>query len=337
MRPFPLAAWVLLLLETVSAQTGFTLSGTVSDPRGDALAEAPIQIKNKATGALIRTVSKDDGQYSFANLAAGSYELTIVMPCCAFIVFRQEITLTATQPAILNARLRETINGTTLGDDPGRIAAAMLKRAAVPSKPVPRTAQGKPDLSGVWLDSGDPYPEQPELLPWAAAIAKERGDNLNKDHPHNHCLPGSPPLPASSSPFIGKLVQTPTLLVILFEDVPGFRQVFLDGRTHPANFEPAWMGHSIGKWEGDTLVIDTTGFSDRAWIGQGRMPHTEALHMTERYRRVDYGHMEVGVTFEDPKTLVKPWHGTLKWNLAPQEELIEFVCENNKPEHLVGK
>jgi hypothetical protein len=343
MRRLPFAVCLLLSIGIVLAQVGRsslsgTVAGTVLDPRGMALAEAPIQARNKATGALARTVSKDDGRYSFTNLAAGSYELSIVMPCCAFNTFREDITLAAGQTAQLNARLSETINGTTLGDDPGRLAAAMRKRAKVPSKPVPRTG-GKPDLSGVWLDNGDAYPEQAEVLPWAAAVLKERADNLGKDHPHNHCLPGSPPIPGSSSPFIAKLVQTSGLLVILFEDVPGFRQIFLDGRSHPANLDPTWMGHSVGKWEGDTLVIDTTGFNDRSWIGfgQGRFPHTEMLRMTERYRRVDYGHMDVRVTFDDPATFVKPLHVNLKWDLAPQEELLEFVCENNKPEHLVGK
>lgn len=331
-----LAVWPFVVIGIVSAQNNqSSLTGIVSDPRGAAVAEAPIQIKNKATGTLARTLTKVDGRYLFANLASGTYELTIVMPCCAFNAFREEVTLTAAQSAQLNAQLKETINGTTLGDDPGRLAATMRKRAKIPSKPVPRIG-GKPDLSGIWVDTGDPYPEQAELLPWAEAIEKERADNLGKDHPHNRCLPGSPPIPASSVPFLSKFVQTPALLVILFEDVPGFRQVFLDGRGHPVNFDPAWMGHSVGKWEGDTLVVDTTGFNDQSWIG-GNFPHTPMLRMTERYRRVDYGHMEVQVTFADPGAFVKPLQRNLKWDLTPQEELLEFVCENNKPEHLVGK
>ncbi|HXP87901.1 MAG TPA: carboxypeptidase-like regulatory domain-containing protein [Bryobacteraceae bacterium] len=331
-----LAFVVTFSLVSLSGQTGrSSLTGVISDPHG-VVAEAPIQMKNKATGALTRTASKSDGSYAFSNLPAGTYELTIVMPCCAYNRFSKDVTVDASQSAQLDIRLSETINGTTLGDDPGRTAAMMRKRAKVPNKPVPRAAGGKPDLSGVWLDNRDPYPEQAELLPWAAAVRKERADNLGKDDPHNRCLPDSPPMPAASTPFIGKLVQTPGLLVILFEDVPGFRQIFLDGRGHPANLDPTWMGHSVGKWEGDTLVVDTAGFNDRSWIG-GNFPHTEMMRMTERYQRVDYGHMQVHVTFEDPGTFVKPLHANLKWDLAPQEELLEFVCENNKPEHLVGK
>jgi hypothetical protein len=195
-------------------------------------------------------------------------------------------------------------------------------------------------LSGVWVEIDDPYPETPEVLPWAAALIKERSENNGKDAPHNRCLPGPPPAPGGSAPFITKFVQTGSLLVILFEDNPGFRQVFLDGRRHPSNWDPTWMGHSLGKWEGDALVVDTVGFNDRSWlggIGGGPVPHTEMLHMTERYRRVDFGHMDLGVTFEDPGTFVKPFHVNLKLDLTPQEELMEFVCENNRPEHLVGK
>ena len=326
---------VLTICAAFAQSDRSSLAGIVSDPHGT-VAEAPVQVRNKATGAVARTVSKNDGRYSFTNLAAGTYELSIAMPCCAYSRFREEVTLAAGQAAQLNAPLRETINGTTLGDDPGRTAAMMSKRAKIPSRPVPR-AGGKPDLSGIWLDTGDPYPEQAELLPWAAAIQKDRNDNFGKDHPHNRCLPGSPPIPASSVPFISKLVQTRGLLVILFEDVPGFRQVFLDGRGHPADFDPTWMGHSVGRWEGDTLVVDTTGFTEQSWVGDGNFPHTPAMRMTERYRRPDYGHLEVQVTFDDPGTFVKPLHANFKWNLAPQEELLEFVCENNKPEHLVGK
>jgi hypothetical protein len=129
-------------------------------------------------------------------------------------------------------------------------------------------------------------------------------------------------------------------MVILFEDSPGFRQVFLDGRIHTQDSNPTWMGNSIGKWAGDLLVVDTVDFNDRSWIGSaggGVIPHTEKLRMTERYKRVDFGHMELQVTFEDSGALTKPFHLNLKLDLAPQEEVLEYVCENNKPEHLAGK
>ncbi len=317
-----------------------SLSGTVSGPDGAALADAPIQAKNTATGAVARTISKPGGRYSLAGLPAGTYELSIVMPCCAYQRFNSEISIEAGRPGQFDIRLTETVNGTTLGDDPGRLAAVLVKRAKVPSRPAPRTSSGKPDLTGVWIIHTDPYPEQPEALPWAAALIEERRQNNGKDAPHNHCLPGPPPLPQSTAPFMAKFVQTPSLLVILIEDVPGFRQVFMDGRAHPADWEPSWMGHSLGKWEKDVLVVDTVGFNDKVWIGAvggGGFPHTEKLRMTERYRRLDLGHMEATVTYEDPGAYVMPFHMNLKLDLAPQEEVLEYVCENNKPEHLVGK
>ncbi len=332
---------VLALLASVSAQPqGSSLTGTISDPNGAAVAEAPIQVKNKTTGAVARTTSKADGSYTLAGLAEGTYAFSIVMPCCAYNRILRDVNLETGKPVQLNIRLTETVNGTTLGDDPNRLANVMRKRAKIPSQPVPRTSAGKPDLSGVWVEIDDPYPETPQVLPWAAARIKEAAENNGKDAPHNHCLPGPPPVPGSSAPFIAKFVQTASLLVILFEDTPGFRQVFLDGRRHPSNWDPTWMGHSIGKWDGDALVVDTVGFNDRSLLGglgEGPVPQTEMLHMSERYRRVDYGHMELAVTFEDPGAFVKPFHMNVKLDLTPQEEIMEYVCENNKPEHLVGK
>jgi hypothetical protein len=173
------------------------------------------------------------------------------------------------------------------------------------------------------------------VLPWAASLIRERQQNSMKDAPHNHCLPGSPPLPTSTAPFIVRFVQTTSFMVILFEDSPGFRQVFLDGRGRRPYSDPTWMGISTGKWAGDFLVVDTVGFNDRSWIG-GVIPHTEMLRMTERYKRVDFGHMQLQVTFEDSGTLTKLLRQNLTLDLVPQEEVLEYVCEDNKPEHLVG-
>jgi len=336
-----IATFSLVLTASLSAQTDLSsLTGIVTYPTGQPVLGAPIQIKNKATGAVSRTVSKSDGRYTFAGVAAGPQDFSIVMPCCAYQRVTREIALEPGKSLELNITLTETINGSTLGDDPARLADVIRQRSKVPSRPAPRIAAGKPDLSGVWLVKDDPYPEDPDVLPWAAALIDERRQNNTKDAPHNHCLPGPPPASGSASPFIAKFVQTPSLLVILIEDNPGFRQVFLDGRRHPSNWNPTWLGHSTGKWENDALVVDTTGFNDRSWlggIGGGLIPHTEMLHMTERYRRLDFGHMEVKVTFEDSGAFMKPFHENLTLDLAPQEEILEYVCENNKPEHLVGK
>ena len=335
-----ISAAVCLLggLAAVSGQTApGSLTGTISYPDGSPVPNAPVQLKSGISGGLVRTVSKQDGRYAFNNLPAGTYEFTLVMPCCAYARVANEIVIEPGKAVVRNIGLIETVNGSTLGDDPGRLAEVMRRRAKVPVRPVPKMTAGTPDLSGLWVLTNDPYPETARLQPAAAARRKVLTDD-QRLMPHNRCLPGPPPLPGSAAPFIAKFVQTPALLVALFEDYPGFRQIFLDGRRHPAVWEPSWMGHSVGHWEKDVLVVDTVGFNDRSLIGGiggGDFPHSEALHMVERYRRPEFGRMELSVTFEDSNALSSPYHENVTMNLAPQEELLEFVCENNKPEHIV--
>src|SRR5205085_1792816 len=124
-----------------------------------------------------------------------------------------------------------------------------------------------------------------------------------------------------------------TLLVILFEGPPGFRQVFLTESSHPTDPNPTWLGHSIGRWDADTLVIDTVGLNGQL----GFSGSTEKLHMVERYRRTDFSHLEAHVTFDDPGALSSPLNNNTTWDLAAGEELMEFVCENNRLEHMVGR
>ena len=125
---------------------------------------------------------------------------------------------------------------------------------------------------------------------------------------------------------------------ILTEDVFSYRQIFLDGRDHSKDADPTWMGYSIGKWEGDTLVVDTAGFNDKSWSPMFR-PHTDKFHMIERFRRLDLGHLEIEVTIDDPGAYVKPWTIKRVSNLLPGDEIGEYICaENNQDvEHLVGK
>jgi hypothetical protein len=336
MRGLAISAWIAILSATLLAQgAGGMLTGVVTGPTSAPVPDAPIQAQDRQSGAVVRAVTTADGRYRLAPLPAGSYDVSISMPCCAFEPFSQsDVAITEGQTRQLNVRLAEGVSLNTVGDDPGTLAAVLRNRAKVPSRPVPRLA-GKPDFSGVWLANEDRYPEQPALLPRAAAELQTRIGNAFKDAPHTRCLPQGLPTPASIGPFMAKTVQTPSLLVVLFEDTGGFRQIFLDGRPHPPDPDPSWVGHSIGKWDGDTLVVDTIGYTDNSWIGI--YPHTEMLHVTERIRRPDFGHLELRVTFEDAATFAKPWHQTLNWELAPAEEVVAYVCENNKAEHLVGK
>jgi hypothetical protein len=210
--------------------------------------------------------------------------------------------------------------------------------------PTPKTSEGKPDLTGIWVVASGKYlaniavdgvevPFRPE----AEAIYKKRRETNSLGRPTERCLPHSVPDAALVGyPF--KIIQTPAQLVILFEPFIDYRQIFTDGRTLPKDPQPTWMGYSVGKWEGDTLVVDSSGFNDQTWLDDGGHPHSDALHVIERFRRIDFGHMELGITINDAKMYTKPWTVTVPYNLVPDTELIEYVCENEKDlVHMVGK
>jgi hypothetical protein len=224
------------------------------------------------------------------------------------------------------------------------------------SAPAPKTAGGKPDLSGIWavnerqstyppfsshfMDLAvDLKPEEAPFQPWAKALSQQRQDNLHKDDPLARCMPPGVPRINTIAPF--KILQMPREVVILYETTAtsAFRQIFTDGRPLPKDPQPTWLGYSVGAWEGDVLTVDTIGFNDRGWIDTGvAHPQTEALHVIERFRRIDFGHMEVAITIDDPKAYTKPWSGTLKVSLLPDTELLEMTCENSRGiEHMVGK
>lgn len=323
-----IAGW-LLLAHVASAQSAAgSLVGRVVGPSGAAVANLPIRAVNTAAGTDARTYSGRDGTYELAKLTAGQYVVSVATPCCAFAPYRNDaVTLATGQRLELVIRLQEGFSLNVLGDDPGTIANEVRSRQKIPNLPVP-TLAGRPDLSGVWLVNDDPFPEQPPALPWAEKVVQQRLANQLRDHPHTRCLPDALPVPGGSPPFMGKFVQTPGLLVILFEDTPGFRQIFLDGQRHPAVPNPTWMGHSIGRWENNTLVVDTVGFNTEGW--NGLFPRTEQARVEERYTRTDYGHLDVRFTVTDPGVFTRPWAQQMRFDLAPQEELIEFVCENNK-------
>jgi hypothetical protein len=213
------------------------------------------------------------------------------------------------------------------------------------SAPAPRSADGKPDLSGVWIVensgslfyfAGDLKPD--EIQPWAAALLKQREQNYRNDTDGINCLPPGPKagIGVGNLPF--RIIQTPGLIALLYEYQTIYRQIFTDGRALPTDPNPTWMGYSTGRWEGDTLVVTTVGYNDRTSLDLAGHPHTEALRVTERYRRVDYGHIDLQVTFDDPKAYKRPWTQAVKFDLMPEGDLIEYVCENERDKrHLIGK
>jgi hypothetical protein len=213
------------------------------------------------------------------------------------------------------------------------------------SAPAPRTADGKPDFSGLWNPdtrllqdlSADIKPSAVPFQPWALKVFNERQNGAKgQDDPAARCIPGMPKLNVLPYPY--RIYQMPTVTVILYEGFTTFRQLFTDGRALPKDPQPSWYGYSSGHWEGDTLVVDTTGINETTWMDNAGRPHSDALHLIERITRPDFGHLQIALTFDDPKAYTKPWTVIEKATFLADTELLEYVCtENNKDyEHLVG-
>lgn len=248
----------------------------------------------------------------------------------------------APAPAPTKSSLNASESTAPAGGSANRDTKATRPRDNTPHGPAPRLADGHPDLSGVWqgggpvgdLGQGLAPGETIPLLPAAKAIMDKRQSN---DDPEANCLPTGIPRIA---PYPWRIVQTPTHIFFLFEgNIHSFRQIFMDGRKHPADPDPTWYGHSIGSWDGDTLVVDTIGFNDKFWFDFKGYPHTEQLHTIERYTRKDLGTLENKVTIIDPGDYSKPFTVTFTARLRPNEELMEYICQENQQDsrHMSGK
>jgi hypothetical protein len=205
----------------------------------------------------------------------------------------------------------------------------------------PKLPDGHADLSGFWdvgnmlyfhdLARGLKGDEAPQLTPWAAALQKGRRDRNHVDDPYTYCLPLGVPRENHRTPF--KIVQTPSMTIFLHESYVGntFRQIFTDGRPLPklAEVEPAWLGYSVGHWEGDVFVVESIGFRDHGWLSANMAyPNSDALKVIERWRRVDFGHLEETVTIDDPKAYLKPWTNKIMLTLQPDTEILDSYCDN---------
>ena len=215
--------------------------------------------------------------------------------------------------------------------------------------PAPRTADGHPDLSGLWDKISPRYGgniaadlKPGDVQPWAEELVQKRSEDLGKDYMGALCLPLGPAYitnGGSTAAGSTKIIQTPTLIVFLSQDMT-YRQIYMDGRKLEKDPNPSWMGYSVGHWEGDTLVVESNGYNDKTWLDHSGHPHTEALRTTERYRRPDFGHLEISVTLEDPSIYAKPWTVSLKAQLGADTELIEYICNESAKislSHWVGK
>jgi hypothetical protein len=233
----------------------------------------------------------------------------------------------------------------------------------------PRGADGKPNISGLWrTDSAPPEmlerlipgatngageeplsqyfinilsdfkPEEAPIRPAAAALFQQRAKTFTDESPLSHCLPEGMPL-VEMAPAPYKIVQTPGLTLMLYERDTTYRQVYTDGRTLPDDPQPSWLGYSVGKWDGDTFVVDTIGFNDRGWLDARGHTHSEALHLTERFHRLDFGDMELQLTIDDPQTFTRPFTVKLKQRLVPDSDLLESFCAENEKDvhHVTGK
>jgi hypothetical protein len=222
--------------------------------------------------------------------------------------------------------------------------------------PAPKARDGKPDLGGIWqivnparvaarrakeivgpnLLDFMPEGTQIPFKSAAAALYKQRSESLGKGRPSSLCLPHGVPDAMLLSHF--KLAQMPGLTLILFEEFNHYRQILTDGRKLPTDIPPAWFGYSIGRWDGNAFIAETAGFNDKSWLDDYGMPHTEALHTTERFERPDFGHLNVQITFDDAEAYTKPWSVTLHFQLLPDTEFLEDICDNERDaQHAVGR
>jgi hypothetical protein len=236
--------------------------------------------------------------------------------------------------------------------------------------PAPRAAHGKPDLSGVWQVEPTPAEEmkrvigdlsadsalgdnssafskylinilldfKPEESPLRPEFAHVLNERLGKETPLTHCLPiGIPADDLLPGPF--KIIQAPGLTLIRNEYENTFRQIYTDGRKAPADPEPLWLGYSVGRWERDTLIVDTVGFNDRSWLDGMGHPHSESLHLTERFHRRDFGHLDVEVTIDDPKVYTKAFSVKFTELLQPDSDVTEYFCAEYERDnsHIGGK
>jgi hypothetical protein len=211
--------------------------------------------------------------------------------------------------------------------------------------PAPRLEDGTPDFSGIWFQDTNKFTrdiaadlgaDAVPFQPWARALYEERATGAHsREDPDANCLPqGVPKISFVPAPW--KVVQQPDLIVVIYEAFTLWRQIFMDGRRLADGANPTWLGYSTGHWDGDTLVVDSAGFNGKIWLDQLGKPTTEQLRVTERFRRTDFGHMEIEATIDDPGAYTRPWTVKQTYHLLPETELLEFICnENNQDlEHL---
>jgi hypothetical protein len=293
---------------------------------------------------------------------------TVVISSAVGAAFAVAISLWAQAPAGLTPSAATAPAGGSANPDTAKAAAKGGGRGrgpAIPSGPTPRLPDGHPDLVGIWsspgpvgdiaqgmanvpCDTPGAVPQAPgrggakgapickEPIPLSAEGKRVLATHMSKDDPEANCLPTGVPRMA---PYPWRIVQDKTHFFFLFEgNIHSFRQIFMDGRKHPADPDPTWYGHSIGSWDGDTLVVDTVGYNDKFWFDFAGHPHSEQLHTVERYTRTDAGTLVIETTIDDPVDYTKPFKMTFTSRVQPNGELTEYICQENQQDaqHLQG-
>ena len=214
--------------------------------------------------------------------------------------------------------------------------AAAAGAAAAPTQPAAPAPPASGPPVATFGNAGAGFKEGLPLQQWAADLIKKRQADNSKDNPDAHCLPMGF-LQFHNHPEPRKMIQTPGEVIIIYEANSGLRQIFTDGRSLPkGDPQPWWYGYSVGKWEGDTLVVETTGFLDGGWLDVRGSPLTDAAKVTEKFRRPNYGTLEIDITVDDPKAYTKPWTVRVNHRIMLDTELIEFICEDRDATHYVG-
>ena len=213
------------------------------------------------------------------------------------------------------------------------IALLVCGVASAQQARIPRTPDGRPDLSGIWRTTSNRYltdltagSARVMLQPWAQALYKERRAANGKGRPSERCLPSGVPAMMLVRDEPWKIVQTPGAVFVLFRESLHYRQIFTDGRPFPEDAAPTWLGYSIGRWDGDTLVAETIGLTEETWLDDGGHPHSDALRVTERFRRSDARTMNVDITIDDTKAYTSPWTATVRFEAVANADLGEHLC-----------
>lgn len=318
----------LVFIQTTFAQG--TITGSLIDPNGANITglNQAVTLLNVESGEEYTGLTTLDGNYTVTGLPEGSYNISFLFRTAMYQSYSEEGIFIADDETLQHdLHIAWSINLGTIGDDPGMLAVDILRNSGDVSGPAPRLFNGDVDFSGMWVIRQSPdSPRQntrPPYQPWAAEMDAEYRA-LNFQNAAAYCLPQSAVFTSMAIGFPWQITQTPDIMIQIMEfQTPGWRQIFLDGREMPELWNPSWQGHSRGHWEGDTLVVETSGFNEYT---PGFGIHTDQMVVTERYNRPQRDTLIVELTVEDPGALTDSYSFTREFGLVLGEEILEFIC-----------